>query len=82
MLAGEPFRRTHDLHDLTARPLPVYPQFAQQAAAVCHVSVWGVAYRCPGLEDAPEPLPEIEELERMINLLKEFAIEVGSLVDG
>jgi HEPN domain-containing protein len=28
VLAGEPFRRTHDLDDLVARLLPVYPQFA------------------------------------------------------
>jgi HEPN domain-containing protein len=72
VLAGEPFRRTHDLDDLAARLLPVYPQFAQQAEAVRHVSVWGIAYRYPGLEDAPEPLPEIEELERMIGMLKEL----------
>ena len=32
-LAGEPFRRSHDLDDLVARLLPVYPQFAPQAEA-------------------------------------------------
>ena len=69
VLAGEPFRRTHDLDDLAARLLPVYPQFARQAEAVRHLSIWGIAYRYPGLEDAPEPLPEIEELERMITML-------------
>ena len=37
VLAGEPFRRTHDLDDLVARILPVYPQFAQQAEAVRHL---------------------------------------------
>ncbi len=83
MLAGESFRHSHDLDDLAARLLPVYPQFAQQAASVRHLSVWGIAYRYPGLEDAPEPLPEIEELdERMIHTLKEFAAMAGHLVDG
>jgi HEPN domain-containing protein len=81
VLAGEPFRRTHDLDDLVSRLVPVYPQFAQRAEAVRHVSVWGIAYRYPGLENAPEPLPEIEELERMIVTLKEFAAEVGSVID-
>jgi HEPN domain-containing protein len=82
VLAAEPFRRTHDLDDLAARFLPVYPQFALQAEAVRHLSVWGIAYRYPGLEDAPEPLPEIEELERMIALLKEFATLAASVIEA
>jgi HEPN domain-containing protein len=82
VLAGEPFRRTHDLDDLASRLLPVYPRFARQADAVRHLSVWGIAYRYPGLEDAPEPLPEIEELQRMIVMLTEFAAMVGDLIDG
>jgi len=81
VLAGEPFRRTHDLDDLSARLLPVYPQFARQAEIVRHLSIWGIAYRYPGLEDAPEPLPDIEELERMIDMLKEFAAMAGSIMD-
>jgi hypothetical protein len=48
---------------------------------VRHLSVWGIAYRYPSLGDAPEPLPEIDELERMIVALKEFAAEVGSVID-
>jgi hypothetical protein len=82
VLAGEPFRRTHDLDDLTARLLPVYPQFARQAETVRHLSIWGIAYRYPGLEDEPEPLPEIVELERIINMLRKFATMAGSLIDG
>jgi hypothetical protein len=81
VLAGEPFRRPHDLDDLAARILPIYPQFAGQAEDVRHLSIWGIAYRYPGLEDAPEPLPEVEELERMINMLTEFAALIGCLVD-
>ena len=82
VLAGEPFRRTHDLDDLAAQLLPVYPQFARQAETVRHLSIWGIAYRYPGLEDAPEPLPEIEELERMLTMLQEFAAMAGRLIDG
>ena len=81
VLAGEPFRRTHDLDDLATRLLPVYPQFAGQAEAVRHLSIWGIAYRYPGLEDAPEPLPEVEELARMIDMLKEFAAMASSLIN-
>ena len=82
VLAGEPYRRTHDLDDLAAPLLPVYRQFGDQAEAVRHLSVWGGAWRYPGLEDAPEPLPEIEELERMIHMSTEFAAMVGGLIDG
>lgn len=82
VLAAEPFRRTHDLDDLAARLLPVYPQFGRQAEAVRRLSIWGIAYRYPSLEDVPEPLPEAEELERMINMLTEFAAVAGSLIDG
>lgn len=82
VLAGEPFRRTHDLDDLVARLVPVFPRFAEQAEAVRYLSIWGIAYRYPGLEDVPEPLPEIEELDRTIDMLKEFAAMAGSLIDG
>jgi HEPN domain-containing protein len=82
VLAGEPFRRTHDLDDLASRVVPIYPRFAQRAEAVRYLSVWGIAYRYPGLEDVPEPLPEIDQLERMIVALKEFAAEVGGVIDG
>ena len=81
VLAGGPFRRTHDLDDLASRLLPIYPQFARQAETVRHLSVWGTAYRYPGLEDAPEPLPEIEELEQTIDMLTEFAALAGGLID-
>jgi HEPN domain-containing protein len=81
VLASEPFRRTHDLDDLASRVLPVYPQLAVQVEAVRHLSVWGVAYRYPSLEETPEPLPEIGELERMINMLTDFAAMVRVVLD-
>lgn len=81
VLAGVPFRRTHDLDDLVSRLLPIYPRFTEPAEAVRHVSVWGIAYRYPGLEDMPEPLPEIAELERMIALVKAFADDAGVIID-
>ena len=82
VLAGEPFRRSHDLDDLVSRLLPVFPQFAEQAEAVRHLSVWGVAYRYPGLEEVAEPLPTEDELRVMTALLQEFCVEVSYLVAG
>lgn len=40
VLAGEPFRRTHDLDDLAARLLTVFPQFAGYADSVRSLSIW------------------------------------------
>jgi hypothetical protein len=66
VLACQAFRRPHDLEEL-AQPVPsVYPELGQQIEAVRHLSDWGIAYRYPGLEDPPEPLPETEELERNV----------------
>jgi HEPN domain-containing protein len=80
VLAGEPFRRTHDLDHLVARSLPLYPQFAPTLGAVRHLSVWGVAYRYPGLEDLEEPPPSPEEIDRCIGLLTVFADDVAGLI--
>jgi len=81
VLAGEPFRRTHDLDALVSLFLPIYPQFAGQAESVRQLSVWGIAYRYPGLEEVPEPLPSSDELRRMIVMLREFAAAAGELVE-
>jgi HEPN domain-containing protein len=81
VLAGEPFRRTHDLADLAARLMPLYPQFAGTFDALRHLTIWGVAYRYPALEDEPEPLPGVLELERYAELLRAFAAEVGACIE-
>lgn len=82
VFAAEPFRRTHDLDDLSARLVPIFPQFSEQAEALRRVSVWGIAYRYPGLEDVPEPLPDPEELQRMIALVQAFAAMAARLIEG
>jgi HEPN domain-containing protein len=82
VLAGQPFRRTHDLEEIAEQVLSAYPEFDHQIEAVRHLSDWGIAYRYPGLEDASEALPEIEELERVIAILKEFAERACRLIDA
>ena len=39
VLAGEPFRHSHDLDDLASRISLVYPRFSPRADALRHVSV-------------------------------------------
>jgi HEPN domain-containing protein len=81
ILAGEPFRRTHDLDYLVDRLVPLYPQFAPDPLdTVRHLGIWSVAYRYPGLEDFQEPPPSSEEIDQYIGLLTAFAAEVGNLI--
>jgi HEPN domain-containing protein len=80
VLTGEPFRRTHDLDDLATRLLQVYPQFAVTSEAVRRLTIWGVAYRYPGLEDEPDVPPGPEDLEQVTTLLAEFAAEAARLI--
>ncbi len=82
VLAGEAFRRTHDMDDLLAPLLRAYPAFAGYAEAVRPLSIWSVAYRYPGLEDEPEPLPSTEELDHIIAVLRQFAAAARTLVNG
>ncbi|MSP00567.1 MAG: hypothetical protein EXR07_05890 [Acetobacteraceae bacterium] len=80
VLAGEAFRRVHDLDELAARIPMLYPRFTPQAEAIRSLTIWGVAYRYPGLEDDPEPLPAIEELARITDLLTDCATRVRELI--
>jgi len=82
VLAGKPFRRTHDLEEIAEQVLLAYPEFEHQIKALRHLSDWGITYRYPGMEDAPERPPKIEELERVIALLKEFAAMARRLIGG
>jgi HEPN domain-containing protein len=80
ILNGVPFRRVHDLDELVTRLLPICPQFAETLESLRALTVWGVAYRYPSLEDEPDPPPTTEELGRYAMLLATFATEVASLI--
>ena len=80
VLTGTAYRRTHDLDQLAALVRPLYPQFAPWLEAVRPLTIWGVAYRYPGVEDEAEPPPATEELERYAALLTAFAAAVRELI--
>ena len=73
VLAGQAFRRTHDLDDLADQLASLHPQWQDRLNALRHLTVWGVAYRYPGLEDEPEPEPSIAEIEQT-------AVAIGALI--
>jgi hypothetical protein len=44
------------------------------------LTIWGVAYRYPGLEDEQKVPPGIEDLEQVTKMLAEFAAEAARLI--
>jgi hypothetical protein len=61
-LAGQRLRKTHDLDDLVAEVAPLYPDLASSLDFMRGLTVWGVAYRYPGMGDEPEPEPTLADL--------------------
>ncbi len=61
--------------------LPLYPQFSGTLDSLRSLTVWGVAYRYPGLEDEQEVPPTPEDLEQIASSLTKFAGEVSRLID-
>jgi proteic killer suppression protein len=52
VLAGEPFRHTHDLDYLVARAVPFHPDLGDILEQFRPLSIWSVAFRCPAIDDA------------------------------
>ena len=56
--ASTPFRKTHDLDELADIADSHYPEYQNLLDAIRSLTVWGFAYRYPGTEDIPEPVPD------------------------
>ncbi len=70
VLADIPFGRTHDLARLGDLAAARDPALQSLLARIGRVTVWGVAYRYPALEDTAEPSPAaLREAEAMIDRL-------------
>jgi HEPN domain-containing protein len=61
--AGTPFGKTHDLGELADLSSVAHPDRRALFDKTRRLTVWGVAYRYPSLEDVEEPLPERQDLE-------------------
>ena len=68
--ASTPFRKTHDLDELTDLALAGYPECRDLLDAIRPLTVWGTAYRYPGTEDIVEPVPDEAELRHAIGLIE------------
>ena len=76
VLAGHRIRKTHDLDDLATEATPLYPQWAASFNAMRGLTVWGIAYRYPGMDDAPEPEPTLSEIESAIKVVETLIIDI------
>jgi HEPN domain-containing protein len=71
--AAVPFRKTHDMDELADQAASRYPDCPDLLDAVRPLTVWGFAYRYPGIEDISEPVPDEPELRRILGVLERLA---------
>jgi HEPN domain-containing protein len=82
--ASAPFRKTHDLDELADLAVSNYPECQSLLEAIRPLTVWGIAYRYPGTEDIPEPVPDEVELTRAITLIERLAerLQAAAITGG
>lgn len=73
VIAGAAFSRTHDMDELVDLALADYPDQKSALEAVRRLTLWGIAYRYPGPEDVPEPVPTDSEIETTLTNVEALA---------
>jgi HEPN domain-containing protein len=77
--ASTPFRKTHDLDELADLAVSHYPECRNLIDAIRSLTVWGFAYRYPGTEDIPEPVPDEAEVHRILGLIERLAEQLRAV---
>jgi hypothetical protein len=77
---GERVPKTHDLGALVERAIPYVPDLADGLNPLRPLSVWGVAYRYPTVEEEPEP--SVDTLETTAHALAELRTLVLALISS
>ncbi len=80
VLVGERVPKTHDLGALVERAIPYVPDLANALNPLRPLSVWGVAYRYPTVEEEPEP--SVDTLETTAHTLAELRTLVLALISS
>jgi hypothetical protein len=78
VLGGINFRRTHELGELGAAAVTIFPEIAALVAVAEGWTVWGVAFRYPSAEGPPEPGPDDEELQLALATIDELTAQLRS----
>lgn len=79
ILAGQSFRKTHDLDELAEAALAHYPSLGGHLDACRCFTHWGVAGRYPAFEDDALALPTSKEVAAAAAEIEAFAVAVASL---
>jgi hypothetical protein len=80
VMASVPFTKTHDMTRLSDLATPHYSHLHRLFANVAEYTVWGYAYRYPGLEEAAEPEPSQDQLCSALAAIKRLADHLRSLI--
>ena len=73
VLAGVEFALTHDIDRLASQAQPHYPDALALLDAARSLTPWGIAYRYPGIEPIPEPLPNANEVGEVLAVIDRLA---------
>ena len=79
ILAGQSFRKTHDLDELAEAAQAHYPSLGIHLDACRRFTHWGLAGRYPAVEDDAVALPTSEEVATAARQIEAFAVAIASL---
>jgi HEPN domain-containing protein len=82
IIAGVDFAPTHDLNRLTSAAEAHFPDALALFEAIRPLTPWGVAYRYPGPDPVPEPLPSVAEVERVLSVIAGLAARLRTILAG
>jgi hypothetical protein len=71
--AAVPFRKTHDIDELADLAASNYPECRELPNTIRPLTVWGIAYRYPAIEDVPEPVPGVAELHQTVGIIEQLS---------
>jgi HEPN domain-containing protein len=72
VLAAIPFRKTHDLDELSAVVDPAYPQLAPLLSHLRVRTYWGFTFRYPAPVEGDQELPTPDEIEATLGHLSDL----------
>lgn len=80
VLAAIPFRKTHDLDELSHLAVPAYPDAKPLLAHLRVRTYWGFAFRypMPGENEATQQPPTPEEIEETLRHLLDLRVRVAA----
>jgi hypothetical protein len=80
VMADTPFAKTHDMARLGDIAASHYADLRTLLVGIGQLTVWGYAYRYPGLEDVPEPEPSSDAVLAALATIDRLADNLRLLI--